>query len=80
MAAADAAAIAASTRFKVNWFVGRGPNDGPVVDRNKIWDRSPELATLDEARTARDARGKDEYGRRGMIYAITKTNATLFVE
>lgn len=67
--ARDAAAIAAASEFVVNWFLGRGQ-----------WERSQTLPSLAEARATRDAVGVDQYSRRGMIYCITSSRQTIFVE
>jgi hypothetical protein len=67
--ARDAAAIAAASSFVVNWFLGRGQ-----------WERSAPLSSLAEARAIRDAVGIDQYARRGMIYAVTASQQTVFVE
>jgi hypothetical protein len=67
--AQDAAAISAASTFVVNWFLGRGQ-----------WERSVALPSLAEARAIRDQRGSDEFARRGMIYAVTAAQQTIFVE
>ncbi len=67
--AKDAEAIASAPEFVVNWFLGRGQ-----------WERTTPLPTLAEAREARDARGADQFSRRGMIYAISASRQTIFVE
>jgi len=61
-------AIASSERFVVTWFLGHGR-----------YDRT-EIGTLDGARSLRDARGRDEYGRTGMIYVLTKRGKVVHVE
>jgi hypothetical protein len=66
--ARDAAAIAAASHFVVNWFLGAGQ-----------WERE-EAPSLGAARAMRDARGRDDGSRVGMIYAVTRSNQTIFVE
>lgn len=68
LAQRDAEAIASAVSFTVNWFLGSGR-----------WDRST-FDTLGDARTAKAARGRDEYGRVGGIYAATRDGQTIFVE
>lgn len=77
--AADDALIAASRRFTVNWFVGRAADDGGRVSRASLWDRE-EFTSLEDARAAVGARGCDEHGRKGIVYAITLTGQTIHVE
>lgn len=67
-AAAAAEAIASAAYFCVNWFLGRAKYEKETY------------SSLAAARAARDARGADIYGRRGMIYAVTPANLTVFVE
>lgn len=67
--AKDAEAIASASEFVVNWFLGRGQ-----------WELTGPLASLAEARAVRDASGVDQFSRRGMIYAITLSRQTIFVE
>lgn len=51
-------AIEVSRQFVVNWFLGAGQ-----------WDRVS-ASSLGEARSLRDDRGRDAYGRVGVIYAV----------
>lgn len=39
-----------------------------------------EYPSLEAARAAKQEMGRDEYGRGGMIYAVTPQNETIFVE
>lgn len=86
---ADDAAIAASTWFTVIHFIGRsGREPGPVsAEAQRLrWDFRAEdyggdrAAALEAARRAKLEAGRDPYGRGAMIYAVTASNATIFVE
>lgn len=65
---ADAEAIATATRFVVSFFLGRGQY------------RREETASLETARALRDAAGSDEYGRRGVIYAVAPDGRVVCAE
>lgn len=86
--AADARAIAGATAFAVNWFVGRTGQPGEVITRASLWDRADfpvadyadRDAALAAARSARDARGRDEHGRVGLIYCVSASGLTIHVE
>lgn len=85
--AVEAAAIAASTWFVVNWFVGR--RDGVPLTTRALWERADFRASdyggdrnlaLAAARFAVAERGYDEHQRRGMLYAVSASGISLFVE
>lgn len=65
--AADATHIAGADHFIVCTILGRGRYDKRRAD------------TLDAARALRDAAGRDEQGRRPMIYAVDAKGVSIFV-
>lgn len=83
---ADEAAIRSAVLITLMRFVGR---EAGVVPRASLWDRT-EFPTdrygsapsaLAAARFARDVEvPPDPYGRRAMIYAVTPTGRSVFVE
>ena len=82
--AADEAAIAEARLFTVVRFRGRDAADGPVPrtalwDRREIRDADPATA-LERARELKARLGNDAQGRRPMIYAVTDSGASIFVE
>lgn len=84
-AAQSAAAIAAADHYRVNWYVGHTLSK---TYRPDPWERAffyvSDYATAEDALTAARAvvvaRGKDEYGRGGMIYAVTAGGLAVHVE
>jgi len=66
--AADIAAVSTAAYFTSVWFFGRGRYE------------RVEYATLLDARAAVATRGRDEYGRCGLVYAVTRTGMTIHVE
>lgn len=79
---ADDEVIASSQLFVVNWFLGRDPSTyrtGKVI-RKELWRRA-EFSNLADARAAKNAAGRDEFGRMGLIYAVSLTGGiTVFVD
>lgn len=66
--AAEAAQIASATYFTVVRLLGRARY------------YRAEFSSLTDARAHKVALGVDEYGRRGMVYAVTATGDSVFVE
>jgi hypothetical protein len=75
---ADEAAIAASSTFTVNRFIGRDGTSS-VAAHGQLWSQTT-YPTLEQARAARDLLGRDEHGRRPFIYAVSPSGLTIFVE
>jgi hypothetical protein len=65
--ASDQARIASAEYFIVSTILGRGRYDRRRAD------------TLDAARALRDAAGKDDQGRRPMIYAVGRDGVSVHV-
>lgn len=76
----DQRRIAESSRFVVTYFTGRAPGDFGPVNRAKLWVKR-EFKTLNAARAHRNRLGvTDQYGRRAIIYAISKEGYSIHVE
>lgn len=78
---ADDKIISEAGMFVVNWFKGRDYESYRTLNviREKLWDRA-EFSSLGEARRAQTEAGKDEHGRLGLLYAVSKTGITVFVD
>lgn len=76
----DQEAIRSARRFVVTTFIGRHPGEFGAVSHSTLFHRR-EFSSLAEAQACRDALGDtDRYGRRAMIYAITREGYTIHVE
>jgi hypothetical protein len=76
----DQEAIRSASRFVVSTFIGRAPGEFGAVSHSSLFHRR-EFGSLAEARACRDALGHtDRYGRRAMIYAITREGYNVHVE
>lgn len=62
-------AVARAVGFSVTRFLGRGS-----------WESVGDYQTLEAARCARDGLGRDDCGRRPMIYALVPGRSGIFVE
>lgn len=83
---ADEAAIAVAPLFTVVRFRGRSPTDG-AVPRSQLYDvkefkaeDGDSSSALEAARRYRLALGRDGYGRGAVIYAVSQSGMTIFVE